>query len=198
MEILGKPGLTSAVVQMDYTHLGMPQDEIPEDFHLFHTRQVSLPITVTVNASIEMVRMDCLPLTGTIPRALWEKLDTTESKQQDLLPEDYCLLVMDLRNAWPSPLSVHFDVKGGGSLDEEILPGNTSRLMFPVERIFLPESAKPIPTLDPAKQRQFVVSTGRVSADSERASREAFWYREELLSVVQGSWSTKFGAQRNG
>jgi hypothetical protein len=198
MEILGKPGLTSAVVQMNYTHLGMPQDEIPENFRFFHTRQVSLPITVTVNASIEMVRMDCLPLTGTIPRALWEKLDTTESKQQDLLPEDYCLLVMDLRNAWPSPLSVHFDVKGGGSLDEEILPGNTSRVMFPVQRIFLPESAKPIPTLDPAKQRQFVVSTGHVSADSERASREAFWYREELLSVVQGSWSTKFGAQRNG
>ena len=198
MEILGKPGLTNAVVQMDYTYLGMPQNEVPEDLHSFHTRQVSLPITVTVNASIEMARIDCVPLTGTIPSSLWDKLETNETRQKDLLPEDYCLLMLDLRNAWPSPLCVHFEVKNGGILDEEILPGNTSRLMFPVRRIFLPEPTKAIPTLDPTKQRQFVVSTGRISADSERASREAFWYREEILSIVHGTWSTKFGSHRSG
>jgi hypothetical protein len=198
LEILGKPGLTSAVVQMDYTYLGMPQDQVPEDFQFFHTRQVSLPITVTVNASIEMARLDCLPLTGTIPSSLWSTLETNKTKQTDLLPEDYCLLLLDLRNAWPSPLYVHFDIKNGGSLDEEILPGNTSRLMFPIRRIFLPESTKPVPTLDPTRQRQFVVSTGRVSADSERASREAFWYREEILNVVKATWSTKLGTRREG
>lgn len=198
MEILGKPGLTSAVVQMDYTYLGMPHDEVPEDFNTFHTRQVSLPITVTVNASIEMARMDCLPLTGSIPSTLWDKLETDETKKKDLVPEDYCLLLLDLRNAWPSPLCVHFDIKDSGSLDEEILPGNTSRLMFPIRRIFLPEPSKAVPTLDPARQRQFVVSTGRISADSERASREAFWYREEILSMVHGTWSTKFGSRRSG
>jgi hypothetical protein len=106
--------------------------------------------------------------------------------------------LLDLRNAWPSPLYVHFEVKNGGSLDEEILPGNTSRLMFPIRRIFLPESTKPVPTLDPTRQRQFVVSTGRVSADSERASREAFWYREEILNVVKATWSTKLGTRREG
>lgn len=195
MEVLGKPGLTSAVVQMDYTYLGMPQNEIPEDFHFFHTRQVSLPITVTVNASIEMVKMDCLPLTGTVPSSLWDKVDT---KKKDIVPEDYCLLLLDLRNAWPSTLVVHFDMTDGGVLDEEILPGNTSRLMIPVRRVFLSDPAKAVPTLDPSRQRQFVVSSGRVSAETERASREAFWYREEILSMLRATWSTKTGSQRKG
>jgi hypothetical protein len=197
MEILGKPGLTSAVVQMDYTYIGIPQDEVPEDFHFFHTRQVSLPITVTVNASIEMTRMDCLPLAGTIPSSLWDKLDSDSADKTELLP-DYCLLSLDLRNAWPSPLCVHFEVTNGGILDEEILPGNTSRLLFPIRRIFLSEPAKPVPALDPSRQRQFVVSTGRISAEAERTSREAFWYREEILNILRATWSTKYGSQRKG
>jgi hypothetical protein len=198
MEILGKPGLTSAVVQVDYACLGLPEGDIPESFDAFHTRQVSLPITVTVNASIEMVRMDCLPLTGSIPSSLWDRLVANESEKKDFKPDDYCLMVLDLRNAWPSTLNVHLDIVNGGALDEELLPGNTSRIMFPIQRIFLEDPAKPIPTLDPARQRQFVVSTGQVSADAERSSREAFWYREEILKILHGTWSTKTGSFRKG
>lgn len=200
MEILGKAGLTNAVVQIDYTYLGVPQNEIPEDFHVFHTRQVSLPITVTVNASIEMVKMDCLPLTGNIPGSLWDRLDTDSSEvaKKDLLPEDCFLLLLDLRNAWPSPLCVRFEITSSGILEEEILPGNTSRLLFPVRRIYLSDPTKPVPALDPSRQRQFVVSTGRVSADTERTSREAFWYREKILSILHATWSTKSSSRREG
>ncbi|PMD43074.1 Trs120-domain-containing protein [Hyaloscypha variabilis F] len=193
MEMLGRPGLTSAVVQIDYAHLGVTVTEVQANFH---TRQVSLPLTVTVNASIEMVKMDVLPLTGSIPRSLWT--DVSSQKDQTFSPEDYCLLLLDLRNAWPCQLQVHLEIANGGTIDEEILPGNTSRIMFPIRRVFLEDPSASIPALDPSRARQFVVSTGRVSADTERASREAFWYREEILKILRGTWVTKSGPHRNG
>jgi hypothetical protein len=195
MEILGKPGLTSAVIQVDYAFLGVPAAEVQDKFH---TRQVSLPITVTVNASIELTRMDILPLTGSIPSSLWDIARTPIDEKKDLTPEEYCLLLLDLRNAWPSQLQVHLDIDNGGTIDEEILPGNTSRIMFPIPRVFLSDPSAAIPTLDPSRQRQFVVSTGRISADTERASREAFWYRESILKMLHGTWSTRTGPLRRG
>ncbi|KAF8849178.1 Trs120-domain-containing protein [Acephala macrosclerotiorum] len=195
VEILGRPGLTSAVVQIDYAYLGVPVAEVQDKFH---TRQVSLPLTVTVNASVELVRVDVLPLTGNVPRSLWTMLEMSKPESTSLSPEDYCLVVLDLRNAWPSQLHVHLDIANGGVIDEEILPGNTSKIIFPMHRIFLKDPTASIPALDPSRQRQFVVSTGRVSADSERASREAFWYREEVLKMLHGTWVTKSGPHRNG
>lgn len=193
IEVLGRPGLTSAVVQVDYAHLGVPAAEVAEKFH---TRQVSLPLTITVNASVELARLDILPLTGSIPRSLWTGFNG--AKDQSFKPEDYCLLLLDVRNAWPSPLHVCLEVADEGSINEGTLPGNTSRIIFPIRRIFLQNPSAAIPALDPSRQRQFVVSTGRVSADSERASREAFWYREELLKMLHGSWTTKGGPDRHG
>jgi hypothetical protein len=195
VEILGRPGLTSATIQIDYAYLGVPATEVSEKFY---TRQVSLPITVTVNASVELVRVDLLPLTGNVPRSLWNMVDASKLESVSFSPDDYCLAVFDVRNAWPSQVHVRLEVANGDIIDEEILPGNTSKIMFPIRRIFLKDPAASIPVLDPSRQRQFVVSTGRISADSERASREAFWYREELLKALHGTWVTKSGPQRNG
>jgi hypothetical protein len=195
MEVLGRPGLTSAVVQIDYAYLGVRKDETQDKFH---TRQVSLPLTITVNASVELARMDVLPLTGNIPRSLWSKIDSKGEEDESFTPDDYCLLILDLRNAWPSHLHIHLDITNGGTIDEEILPGNTSRIMFPLRRVFLEDPYASIPALDPSRQRQFVVSTGRVSADSERNTREAFWYREEILKMLRGTWTTKTGPHRDG
>jgi len=195
MEILGKPGLTSATIQVDYAFLGVPHAEVQDKFH---TRQVSLPITVTVNASIELARMDALPLTGSFPSSIWTQKGEDRAVSKDITAQEHCLLVLDLRNAWPSPLHICIDIGDGGEIQEDILPGNTSRIMLPVQRILLSDPIAAIPALDPSRQRQFVVSTGRVSADSERATREAFWYREALLKMLSGTWSTKYGAFRKG
>jgi hypothetical protein len=195
IEILGKPGLTSALVQIDYAHLGVLQSEVQDKFH---TRQVSLPITVTVNASIELARLDVLPLTGNIPASLWTRAGASNAEKMYLKAEDYCLLLLDFRNAWPSLIYVRIDLTSGGFIEEEILPGNTSRIMFPINRIFLPDPAAAIPVLDPSRQRQFVVSAGRASADSERILREAFWYREEILKLLRATWTTKTEPVRKG
>jgi hypothetical protein len=194
IEVLGKPGLTSAIVQIDYAHLGVPQSEVQDGFH---TRQVSLPLTITVNASIELIRMDVLPFTGQLPVSLWDKIEGTVMSN-DFTPQDHCLLILDLRNAWPSSIHVSIDIENGGKIEEEVFPGNTSRLMFPIPRIYVENPTASIPAIDPSRQRQFVVSASRISADSERATRESFWFREEILKILHGTWETRSGVHRKG
>jgi hypothetical protein len=195
IEVLGRPGLTHAMVQIDYSYLGMPQEEMQDKFF---TRQVSLPVTITVNASIELSRMDIVPLTGNVPKSLWSKNTTSSEIDNEITPDEYCLVLFDLRNIWPSRLTARLEVSNGDIIEEEVLPGNSTRLMFPVPRIFLEDSAAAIPALDPSRARQFVVSTGRISAESERTSREAFWYREEILKMIKATWTTTSAPTRCG
>jgi hypothetical protein len=194
-EILGKPGLTSGTVQVDYAYLGVPVREVQQRFY---TRQVVFPLTTTVNASVELARMDVLPLTGDIPGHIWPSGQTHVDRDGGTKADDYCLLMLDLRNAWPSQLHVHLDIAGGRSIEEDILPGSTSRIIFPIRRVILENPFAPIPTLDPSRQRQFIVSTSKISAESERATREAFWYREEILKTLSGTWKIISGQGRHG
>ncbi|KAI5924337.1 transport protein Trs120 or TRAPPC9 TRAPP II complex subunit-domain-containing protein [Camillea tinctor] len=191
-EILGKPGLTSGTIQIDYAHLGVPQSEVTSEFH---TRQVCLDLTVTVNASVELARMDVLPVQGEVPKSLWSRLGAdTEPPSSD----EYCLLLMDLRNAWPSDIKVRLEGERGTAIEEHILPGNTNRVLFPVPRIYLEDPHASVPALNPSRQRQFVVSRGNITPDIERANREAFWYREKILQTLSGTWTTLSGPARQG
>ncbi|QPG96394.1 hypothetical protein C2857_004060 [Epichloe festucae Fl1] len=191
-EILGKPGLTQATIQADYTFLGVPRDEVTEQFY---TRQVSLDLTVTVNASVELSRIDAVPLPGPIPKPMRERLGANASLTWS---DDYFLLAVDLRNAWPSQVSVHLEGEGGMAVEESILPGKTSRIVIPVKRIHIEEAHEAVPSLNPAQKRQFVVSTSKISPDVERANREAFWYREKLLESLKATWRTSSIPKRNG
>jgi trafficking protein particle complex subunit 9 len=206
-EILGKPGLTGGSIQIDYAFLGTPQEQVAEKFY---TRRVALPMTVTVNASVEVARMDVLPVAGRVPGGLLQ----LGGEQGHVKADDYCLLLLDLRNAWPSNMRINLTssvsasttptsntetkINESSALDAEasdsILPGNTTRILLPLRRIFLSDPHAPIPALNPSRQRQFVVSTGKISPDVERANREAFWYREKVLEGLKGEWRTGFGS----
>ncbi|KAF5026614.1 hypothetical protein F66182_1287 [Fusarium sp. NRRL 66182] len=190
-EILGKAGLTSATVQVDYTHLGCSQDEMPEQFY---TRQVSLDLTVTVNASVELARIDALPVHGEIPQPLWDRLGSSFTAK----PDEYCLLSVDLRNAWPSQMVVQLESNDGIAVEEDILPGNTSRVILPVKRVYLEDPHATIPILNPSRNRQFVVSASKISPEMERANREAFWYRERVLGCLRATWKTTSLPKRSG
>jgi trafficking protein particle complex subunit 9 len=194
-EILGKPGLTSGTVQVDYAYLGVPASEVQQQFY---TRQVVFPLTTTVNAGVELARMDVIPLTGDIPGHIWPGGQAHVDDDGRIKADDYCLLMLDLRNAWPGQLHVHLNIIGGRSIEEDILPGSTSRIIFPIRRVILDAPFAPIPALDPSRQRQFIVSTSKVSAESERATREAFWYREEILKNLSGTWKLTSGQGRYG
>ncbi|KUI52663.1 hypothetical protein VP1G_00099 [Cytospora mali] len=194
-EILGKPGLTNASVQIDYAHFGVSPEEVEQKFF---TRQVTLHMTVTVNASVEIARMDVLPLHGSIPQPLWARTSHTSGQGHLLTSDKYCLLLLDLRNAWPSNMIAHLEVEDGNIIEEHILPGNTSRVIVPVKRIYLEDPHASIPALNPSRHRQFVVSSSKISPDVERANREAFWYRERILDTLKGTWKTTSRPTRTG
>lgn len=193
IEVLGKPGLTGATVFLDYGHLAGHKESTTSNFH---TRQLKFPITVTVNASVELARLDALPLSGSLPQSLWSSFTTMDDKVSRA--GDQCLLMLDFRNTWPNNLRIHLDVLDVGTIEEDILPGNTSRVLVPIKRIFLADPHVPIPALDPSRQRQFVVSASRISAETERATRETFWYREALFHALRGTWNTTSGPPRSG
>ncbi|QKX57064.1 uncharacterized protein TRUGW13939_04172 [Talaromyces rugulosus] len=222
VEIFGKPGLQDAIVKIDYCRLGSATNEIPETFY---TRQLCIPVTVTVNASVEISRCDIVPIPGdiaffnqqieetasspTVDKSFSSPLlenyasqiTTTLSRLgTDSYGSDHCLGVLDLRNAWPSPLSVSFDVfqKPHSGLENPedasatvtgiLQPGQVSRFLLVLPRIFLDNPHAAIPTLHSTVRRQFVVSANKLTFEAEGATREAFWFREEFLKRVFGSW----------
>ncbi|RPB25706.1 Trs120-domain-containing protein [Terfezia boudieri ATCC MYA-4762] len=222
IEVLGKPGLTNASVQMDYGYLGVPRDQVTGKFY---TRQVVFPVTITVNASIELLRVDFIPFQTSVDFPETDGVSTgcgtinDKSEQIKKLfrqakvrdePSEYCLMTLDFRNAWPQPLKVNLQVREPPkSLDEEeaewintyetsdtIQAGHQSRFIALIKRVYLSNPTAKIPSLS-GTQRQFVVSTTKPTADQERLSREAFWFREEILKCIRGTWE-EVGTQRRG
>lgn len=216
IEVIGRTRLTDAVIQIDYAHLGKRRSEVQERFF---TRQVSVPISITVNASVQLQRPDIVPLsddfawssrTAQLPSLLSKNSTNHQAFFQHMRTlghgDEYCLLLLDLRNSWPNPLSITLQVRappaltpGSDSWDnaytvtEVIQPGHVHRLAIVLPRIYVPDPHATVPSLNPANQRQFVVSTSKISPETERASREAFWFRHYLLQYVRGSWREDSG-----
>lgn len=67
------------------------------------------------------------------------------------------------------------------------LPLSSLSIVLPIHRMLLPlsKTSSPIPSLT---ERQFVVSRSTASKAEESLTRSLFWYREELLGLVQASW----------
>ncbi|KAF2023730.1 Trs120-domain-containing protein [Setomelanomma holmii] len=215
IEVAGRTRLMDAVIQIDYANLGKRRSEVNE---LFFTRQVSVPISITVNASVQLHRPDILPLSSDFA---WHNLPSpagltpTQTRRSpmhhlgDSLGGEHCMLMLDLRNSWPNPLSITLELlpptEGAGQtseakshvINEVIQPGHINRVVMVLPKVYLKEAHAAIPSLNPANQRQFVVSASRISPEAERTSREAFWYRNELLRIVRGTWREE-GNGRHG
>jgi hypothetical protein len=95
-------------------------------------------------------------------------------------------------------MAVHLENEDGMAVEEGILPGKTSRIIIPVKRVYLEDPHALIPSLNPSKNKQFVVSTSKISPEMERANREAFWYRERILDCLKATWRTTAVPKRNG
>lgn len=213
IEALGKPQLSHGTIQVDYGYLGIPKTEIKDRFH---TRQLVIPLTVTVNASVGLVRNDVVSLPSDYARR--NQHATTElggapfkinfpntdpipssppSDYSHSLPSPECLLLLDLRNSWLSTLTVSIELQSSNTPTRPnptaktqsctLHPGITNRIPVFVPRLHLPNAHDPIPSLNPRNARQFVVST-KSTPEAERAMREAFWYREAVLSRLHATW----------
>ncbi|KAF3931375.1 hypothetical protein ABW19_dt0200042 [Dactylella cylindrospora] len=67
VQVLGKPGLTSGKVVIDYGFIDRDKQRESDDTEnsgRWYTRRAEASVTVTVNASVELVRMDFLPWSG--------------------------------------------------------------------------------------------------------------------------------------
>lgn len=215
VEIFGRAGLVSATLQADYAYLGSSSAEVKATFY---TRQDRFPIAVTVNGSVEIPRCNVLPVHGdfiwnsatedsnhqvpTVDDHLQSSTVSTLSHWLTTRPDadDYCMLTLDLRNVWPQPLVIDIQARklnadsvpedqlweGAYSVTETLQPGHVSRVILLVPRLFIRDPHAPIPTIE--TQKQFVVTTSKLSAEAEAATRESFWYREELLKCLRGTW----------
>ena len=228
IEVVGRPRLTDAIIQFDYASLGKRHSEIQDRFF---TRQVSLPISITVNASVQLQRTEIVSLSSDFAWAKEIKrmqTDTEFLSSSILLNKDspsfqtflhearlngsedsYCLLLLDLRNSWPNPLYVTLEVRPppqsiekqlppsspdsswtrSYTIHDLIQPGHVIRTTLLLPKTYIANPHAAIPSLNPANQRQFVVSTSKISPEAEQASRENFWFREALLSMIRGTWS---------
>ena len=212
IEVLGKPQLTHGTIQVDYGFLGIPKTDIKDHFY---TRQLVVPLTVTVNASVGLVRNDIVSIPSDhVPSNEQTTNDSKGASSEPSHPETHtdpspsrkhsyspsspkCLLLLDLRNSWPSTLTVFINLQSQNTLtpstittkthSRTIHPGTTHRVPIHLPRLYLP-NAHPIPSLNPRNARQFVVSSTKSPPEAERAMREAFWYREALLAQLRVTW----------
>ena len=246
IEVLGKPGLSQGTIQVDYGYLGIPRSDVN---NTFYTRRFTIPIAVTVNASVELVFNDLIPFTNEIAwqnqqrqqrmAAKFDKFSNSnraraasraspkpEKRFQALLsriglqPHDthHCLLLLDLRNSWPTPISISIQIRSSTpqnptpsnspttakenritssdipthayTLHDSLLPGATTRLILIIPRPHLPISQTHLPIPQTTK-KQFVLksSTTATTRAAELKAREAFWYREHLLNHIHASWT---------
>ncbi|KAL6231737.1 hypothetical protein BDW75DRAFT_243623 [Aspergillus navahoensis] len=226
IDVAGNPGLQEVTVQIDYSSIGVSYEALPD---IFYTRQIFFPLTATVNASLEVARCDIFPFSSDFawsndPNPTSVTLEPSDSGSIDNFSSvlsnlargtygsDHCILLLDLRNAWPNPLSVALHVTdephestdgaaaftdGAGryTLREILQPGQISRFVLVLPRIYVQNPHASIPSLNTGSKRQFVVSTHKLTFDAEAAAREAFWYREELLKRVSGSWKEALGGR---
>ena len=245
VEVFGKPGLSHGTIQVDYGYLGIPRSDVRDTFY---TRRFTIALAVTVNASVELVWNDLIPFTSDFAwqnqqrqqkltatadvsnsnrsRTTSRPLATPENRFQALLSRigvqshdsHHCLLLLDLRNSWPTPISISIQVCSSAphnpnptnfpnprreinetstdtpthayTLHDSLLPGATIRLILILPRPHLPTSRTHLPIPQTTK-KQFILNTSTTAPThaAELTAREAFWYREHLLSHIRAFWT---------
>jgi hypothetical protein len=204
VEIMGKPGLTSAAIQIDYASLSVPALE-NDDF--FFTRNLIVPISVTVNASVQLHRMEIIPISTNLSRdPTVAQSDATGivglTGLRTAAQDECCLLLLDFRNAWPTPIEIDIQIGNKQYVDQRssgitaltsceiVQPGHVARMILLLPKLYV---KLPHARIRSANERQFVVSMNNISPESERVTRETFWYREEFLKMISGSWKQEGG-----
>lgn len=129
--------------------------------------------------------------------------------QEQADASDYCMMSLDLRNVWPQPLTITIQARKLHTTDQEeeslswqdaytvheiLQPGVVTRVVLLLPRVFVEDPYVAIPNLD--TQKQFVVSTVKMSPEAEASSRESFWYRESLLKCLRGTWVESSSGRR--
>ncbi|KAI0093921.1 TRAPP II complex [Irpex rosettiformis] len=195
----GKLDCTSGTIHISYAYCHRSQNHLETPPEVFHTRQLSYPVLVTVYHMLECHGLDILPYTPDMIRYAGDdnKAGHTQTSLQVENIEDWCIFSVEVRNTYGIPFEVTFEADHRTSSATALVPpGSTTRVLLPLRRFRLSEEqiTQPIPTLS---DRQFVVAKSNLSSQEELVQRELFWYREELLDRIRGSWK-ETGGMRHG
>lgn len=246
IEVLGRPGLSHGTIQVDYGHLGVPRSDVEDTFYT-RRFSIPVAVTVNTSVELvwndlipftsdfvwqNQQRQQRLTATSdnspdsNRSRAASRPSPTSDNRFQALLSRigfqshdsHLCLLLLDLRNSWPTPISISIQVCSSApqnpnprdspnpareingtstetpthayTLDESLLPGATTRLVLILPRPHLPTSRTHLP-IPQTTTKQFILNTSTTAPTraAELTAREAFWYREHLLSHIRASWT---------
>lgn len=208
-EVLGRPGLTETTVLIDYAYLGKPRNEVEGTFY---TRQLRFVANITVNGSVDIFRCNIMSLPPTV-NTISENKNTeripaalNNTAGQDSSNIDPCLLQLDIRNIWQEAVTftietTTIDTDESSAAEWEVAtaatlqPTQIERALLLIPRLYIADPFAAVPSLD--TKRQFVVSASKSTLEAEMASREAFWYRQQLCQTLRVTWKEETG-KRSG
>ncbi|GAA5898275.1 TRAPPII-specific subunit TRS120 [Sporobolomyces salmoneus] len=212
VKCLGKIGCGFGTIQIDYGDLDR---DVVRSNRTFHTRQLFCDVFITVHRAVVAHSLDISKLRA-LPESLAShnrsasvvnlgKRDAALDKRledslRDVNDGQHCLVAIDVMNVYGKPFEVKLERREEQNdfyqVRQRIEPGATLRMLVRLDRLSLTheELDRPIPVL---AERQFVVAKVKRSKEEERAERELFWYREELLSRIELSWN-EVGSLRTG
>ncbi|PNS13885.1 hypothetical protein CAC42_1376 [Sphaceloma murrayae] len=218
VSITGRASIKDVRILLDYARL---DTELAESSGRFFTRQLAMPVSVTVSPGLQVqhfeisslpldVALEGLQLPAQSERLTMNGSLATSHSERDPSPDSsnqVCLLVIGIRNGWTNPIAVKFELSPSTrpvslcrdvQYQQTILPGQTHRFVMPMRKLYVHKAYAQIPWLSTQSRRQFVVSTGGGDTlQQELAMRELFWYREKLLESISCQWHEQ-GSSRYG
>ncbi|OCB84083.1 hypothetical protein A7U60_g8755 [Sanghuangporus baumii] len=190
VKCFGRAGCTDGTMFISYSYARRERDSSSPPPSTFFTRQLLFPVLVTVYQMLECSGMNILPIS-----ALATVKDGHNEWNNLLAGVDdsgWSVLTLDVQNIYGLAFEVILSYNSKVSTSRVIPPGSTYRLLLPIERFSLPTTVTtaPIPSLT---NRQYVVSG--LANEEDKAQRELFWHREELLKKVHASWKEAAGSR---
>jgi hypothetical protein len=187
VHVHGKRGLTKGVVYLEYAF----NDPKSQSLDL-HCRQIEFSLAITVNATIELVTCDFLPVAR----------DYLAGGDGHLVgSNDRFLLVLEMRNSWINPMRLALTLieidKSPSVISHMLQSGHTRRIILNLPRILLSATKVDNPLPRRNRDRQFVVASA-TTKDSVTAAREAWWYRQHILDCLTATWIEQCASGRNG
>lgn len=121
---------STGAVHISYSYIHRRQTTLQEPQDVFHTRQLSYPVLVTVYHMLECHSMDIMPYSPDAVAELMAQLEETEhhtvATRRALLNVsdvmDWCLFSVEVRNSYGLPFEVTFERDQPGELSTRLRP----------------------------------------------------------------------------
>ena len=131
------------MIHVSYSYIHRPQQSLQEPPEVFHNRQLSYPVLVTVYHMLECHDMDILPyspdtLTDLLREDVQDESTDVKARRELLNVEDdaeWCLFSVEVRNTYGLPFEVTFERDQPGMLAVSISLNNVDSCAIDAELV---------------------------------------------------------------